>query len=334
MENEKQYIIKTADQLDNSPVEWLIPDWIPKRGITLLFGDGGTGKSYLWVSLASALSKGNRNVLCSEPSTETKVLCLSGEDAECVLRKRFESANGNLKNIYAIGQDSEVPNITFSGEVLEEIIDDVKPGLLIFDPLQSFIGSNVDMSRRNQMRQAMKPLQALSSKHNMPIVVICHSNKREKVESGRDKLADSADLWDIARSVIMCGIGDNNERYISLEKSSYADHLHVPTVLFNIEAGRLVPNGTVSMKMRDFVRERKTNNENKVTTKKSECEDAILSLLSSDAWKNANQLKTALKDKGYGDKTIKTALQSLKAQGFIEMHRLNGGIVEYKQTED
>lgn len=48
--------MKTASELDNSPVEWLVPGWIPKRGITLLCADGGTGKTFSgskrnWVQL-------------------------------------------------------------------------------------------------------------------------------------------------------------------------------------------------------------------------------------------------------------------------------------------
>ena len=336
MEN-NSFVIKTADQLDNTPIEWLIPDWIPQKGVTLLFGDGGVGKRFLWVSLVSALSKGNRNVLQKIPSnTEIKILCLSGEDAECILKKRFIDANANMQNIFVIAQDSEQPDITFKNGTLDALVDQVKPKLLVIDPLQSFIGENVDMSRRNQMRSAMKPLLALSAKNNMPVLVVCHSNKREKAESGRDKLADSADLWDISRSVIMCGINDNNERYISLEKSSYTDHLSVQTVLFSIESGHLVSTGTVSMKMRDFVREKKANSDSSIKTvsKKSECEDLILETLSSNEWMDNQRLEEVLKHNGFGNKTIRTAKTNLKNQRFIESKKSRDGKSFYRAIDE
>ncbi len=50
-----------------------------------------------------------------------------------------------------------------------------------------------------------------------------HTNKRPGV-SGRGRLADSPDLWDIARSVLMMGRCKNSTEgqiYLSHEKSSY-----------------------------------------------------------------------------------------------------------------
>ena len=333
---QKKYTVKTADKLDNTPVEWLIDKWIPMRGITLLFGDGGTGKSYLWGSLVSALSKGLRTILSSKSSNEEKrILCLSGEDAECILRARLEKLNAKLTNVYVIAQDSEQPDITFKNGELDKIVEDVKPGILILDPLQSFIGADVDMARRNSIRPAMKPLLDLSAKYNMPVVIVCHSNKRESAENGRDKLADSADLWDIARSVIMVGFSEGDTRFISLEKSSYADHLNVPTVLFSIENGLLAPRGECSMKLRDFVRDRKGNRSGEVEktdTQKSRCEDKILELL-ADGQTDAGMLNDLLEREGFGEKAIRYGKKSLKDNGLIEMTRYKDGSASYKLVE-
>jgi hypothetical protein len=38
--------------------EWLVPDLIPTRTVTLLYGDGGTGKSLLALQLAVAVALG------------------------------------------------------------------------------------------------------------------------------------------------------------------------------------------------------------------------------------------------------------------------------------
>ena len=120
MKNE-ELTVKSADHLDNSPIEWLIQDWIPRRGITLLCSDGGIGKSFLWISVAAALSNGNRTLLdSSEVNREEKrILCFSGEDPECILRKRFEDANAKLENIFCFAQDTEAPEITFNSEKLK-----------------------------------------------------------------------------------------------------------------------------------------------------------------------------------------------------------------------
>lgn len=325
--------IKTADMLDNSPVEWLIPNWIPKKGITLLSSDGGIGKTFVWCSIIAALSKGTSTFLRYDPdmNSEKKVLCISGEDPENVLRSRLEKAGAKLENIYVIAQDTQTEEITFDSEYLQLIVEKCKPVLLVFDPLQAFIGSKVDMSRRNQMRQALRPLAILSSEHDMPVLIVMHTNKRQDAD-GRNKLADSSDIWDIARAVLMCGFTEENERYISLEKASYTDHLSVPSVLFNLEGGKVHFAGTTEKKMSDFNAEKKqrTAEAEPKTSKLNDCCTALLSLFAEHGGQYDGNLLTAdLSEIGFSSATIKRAKAELITAGHIRYSRDNKGNVTY-----
>ena len=85
------------------------------------------------------------------------------------------------------------------------------PALVIIDPLQSFLPAGVEMASRNQMRSALLPLKALCAKHGCAALISMHTNKRANV-SGRARLADSSDIWDIARSVLMMGRDKNSEK--------------------------------------------------------------------------------------------------------------------------
>lgn len=330
------YLIKTADELDNSEIEWLIPEWIPCRGITLLCSDGGIGKSFLWVSIASALSKGNRTILDSGPifRNEKKILCFSGEDPECILRKRFEDSAAKMDNIFCVAQDSSAPEFSFNSPFVVNIIAKIHPDLMIFDPLQAFIGSNVDMSRRNQMRHAMKPLMTISSTYNLPVMVVVHTNKRQAAESGRDKMADSADLWDIARSVIMLGYSERNERYISLEKSSYSNHTAVDSVLFSLENGRVNYLDRVEKKMKDFIQDTKiVQQTERIPSKKQQCADLILSILSeNDGIVSGEVLDQKLAEAGYSSKTIRSGKELLRDSMDLFFDRLSNGKVVYRKT--
>ncbi len=316
--------IKTAAELDDSPVEWLIPGWIPKRGITLLCADGGTGKTFVWISLLASLSKGESTFLRYDPEIKEEqiVMCFSGEDPENILHSRFEKAGANLQNVYVSAQDSDISqDITFQSRFLEDIIRSYRPAIVVFDPLQSFIGSNVDMSRRNQMRSALKPLAYISSKYNLPVLIIMHTNKRPG-ESGRDKMADSSDIWDQARSVMMCGFDENKQRYISLEKSSYANHMEVPTVIFSLDDGKVHFIETTTKKMKDFVRDaRDQRKEASVLdhpTKKKECANDILQILAEhDGECPGEILVGSLAERGYSNKTIRSAREDLQRAGFI-----------------
>ena len=332
----EELTVKSAEHLDNSPIEWLIQDWIPQRGITLLCSDGGIGKSFLWISIASALSKGNKTVLDSFQMErgERKVLCFSGEDPECILRKRFEDAGAKLENIFCFAQDTEAPEITFNSKELQALIDKTEPDLLIFDPLQAYIGSSVDMSRRNQMRSAMKPLLTISSRNNLPVLVVVHTNKRQGAENGRDKMADSADLWDIARSVIMLGFSDQNERYISLEKSSYTNHMEVESILFSLESGYVNHCGRVRKKMRDFIQETRFSQQSvRMPSKKQQCADQILCLLSeNEGCISGEILDRNLLEEGYSAKTIRSGKELLRNSKSIQFNRTSEGKVIYRKN--
>ena len=331
-----KYLVKTGEELDNSPIEWLIPSWIPRRGITLLCSDGGIGKSFLWISIASALTKGNRTILDPGPiiRSEKKILCFSGEDPECILRKRFEDSAAKLENIFCVAQDSSAPDFSFNSQFIINVISKIRPDFMIFDPLQAFIESNVDMSRRNQMRHAMKPLLSISSTFNLPIMVVVHTNKRQTAESGRDKMADSADLWDIARSVIMLGFADRNERYISLEKSSYSNHTAVDSVLFSLENGRVNYLDRVEKKMKDFIQDTKfIQQSERFPSKKQQCADQILLILSeNDGCISGEILDQKLVDSGYSSKTIRNGKELLRDSNYLQFERLSNGKVVYRKS--
>ncbi|MCR5794959.1 MAG: AAA family ATPase [Solobacterium sp.] len=323
-----QDLIKSADKLDDSPIEWLIPNWIPKRGITLLGSDGGVGKTFVWVSLLASISKGENTFLCSntEPVSNHTVLCFSGEDPENILRQRFEQAGADLHNIRVVAQDTKQDQITFDDTLIHEAMERYKPSIIVFDPLQAFLASTIDMSRRNHMRKATQPISYLASEYDCAVIIVMHTNKRSG-EYGRNKLADSADLWDIARQVLMCGFTKDKDRYISVEKSNFGDKDSVQSVMFNLDGGRVNIVGYSNNKMSDFESE-KTNNQNgqpKRPTKKQKCADAILEILRNEGGHfDSTELTERLQD-DFSGKTIEKAKSQLKNAGFTDYQKQSSG---------
>jgi RecA-family ATPase len=70
------------------PREWLVQDWIPGRNATLLFGDGGTGKSLMALQLAVAVAAG-RTWLGMHPKAGTAMF-LTAEDERAELHRRTD----------------------------------------------------------------------------------------------------------------------------------------------------------------------------------------------------------------------------------------------------
>ncbi len=255
-------IFKPVAAFEEQEPEWLVDGWIPKGQITPFASDGGVGKTTIECDIAAAKSCGKACIL-DKPGTicdPVRVLLLTTEDSiSKKLRKKLRLLGGNLNNIIAPDPALDVKNtlhgLKFGSDMLAQTIRKYRPGLCIFDPIQGYVPPDINMGFRNAMRDCMSTLTDLGEETGCTFLVICHSNKRRGA-SGRERISDSADLWDIARSVIMAGFtGDENDtRYLSNEKNNYARQQK--TVLFTVTENGLPEFAGLSQKHdRDYVQE-------------------------------------------------------------------------------
>ena len=89
------------------------------------------------------------------------------------------------------------------------------------------------MGDRNAMRKCFSPLIGYGEQYKLTPIIIAHANKQSGVW-GRKRIADSSDIWDASRSVLMVGTtAEDGVRYISHEKSNWGRLGN--TVLFTLE---------------------------------------------------------------------------------------------------
>lgn len=315
---------KTLSAFEEKEASWLVPGWIPQGQITLTAADGGVGKTSLWCNLVAAISSGSRCVL-DPPGYQREpqvVAFLTTEDSvRQKLKKKLRLAGANMENIitpdFAEDRDGALRGLKFGSGEMERFIRYFRPSLCVFDPVQGFIPPEVNMGSRNAMRDCMAPLVSLGEETGTTFLVICHTNKR-KGAWGRDRVADSADLWDISRSVLMAGYTeDQGVRYLSQEKNNYAE-LH-ETLLFTIDNdGQIQEAGTTWKRDREYIQESAANTS---TTKKGDCKEWILGAL-DDSGGNmpSKELEDRAKAAGYAFSTIRRVKDELKKDGIIEYY--------------
>lgn len=311
--------LRSLDSVEEKDVEWLVPEYIPKGQITIMAGDGGAGKTTIWCSIAAAISTGEKVFFEKTPKDFAKgepgkVIFFSSEDSvEHVLKKRLRTAGADMRNISFIGLDEDrFSQLKFNSELLKQIVRQEKPKLVIFDPLQSFIPEGAEMSKRNAMRSVLNPLIGLGEETGATFLIVLHTNKRGSV-SGRYRIADSADIWDIARSALIVGNDPESEaHYISQEKSNYG----VPgqTALFRIEGGKAAFEAYTDKKDYDFVSERPETVRN--SPQREEAKEFILEFL-KDTEQAVTDLNEAAKAAGLGERTVERARSELKQAGLI-----------------
>lgn len=271
----------SLDQVEEKEPEWLIDGWIPKQSVTLIGAEGGTGKTSIWTHIIAKISAGKTTMFDSGYTERkpAKVMYFSSEDsADTVIKKKIRDQGGDMKNILTLDYGNKrFGEITFSdGGLLEMLIRRYKPVLCVFDPVQQFIPDRVKMAERNAMRRCLAPLKRLSEVYGTTFIIICHANKRDGA-SGRKRLADSSDLWDFARSVIMLGqTGENDIRYASHEKSNYSKLRN--TIQYKITNDGVEYCGTTALRDKDYV-VREIASKNQPSLQRQDAEQFIIEYL-------------------------------------------------------
>ena len=217
--------IVRLSEIQSKEVKWLWYPYIPSGKLTIIQGDPGCGKTMLILYLASLLSSGSP--LPSEDSSVKREPCTviyqTSEDGyDDTIKPRLERfTKADLNRIVFIKEDK--CSLTMLDERIEQAIIQENAKLFVLDPIQAYIGHNIDMNRANEIRPLLKKLGDIAQKHNVAIVLIGHMNKAKGGKSSYRSLG-SIDIPAAARSVLICGELKNEEgvRAVVQDKSSLA----------------------------------------------------------------------------------------------------------------
>ena len=165
---------------------------------------------------ACAAGKGRRR------RTPVNVIYQTAEDGlGDTIKPRLLAAGADCSKVLVI-DDSEQP-LTMLDERLEQAIRQTNARLVVLDPIQSFLGAEVDMHRANEIRPLMKRVSVLAEKYHCAVVLIGHMNKNSTGKSSYRGLG-SIDFQAAARSVLIVGRVKNEPetRVVCHVKSSLA----------------------------------------------------------------------------------------------------------------
>jgi len=214
-------MIRMSD-VETKEVSFLWNPYIPFGKLTILQGDSGNGKTYLAMYLCAACTNGIP-LPHMEKMEPCNVIYQTAEDGlEDTIKPRLEEAGADLSRVLTIN-DYETDPLTLVDERIEKAIRQINAKLVIIDPIQAYLGANVDMNRANEVRPLLRKIADVAARTDCAIVLIGHLNKASGQQSGYRNLG-SIDFRAASRSVLVVGKSkdDPNIRVMAHDKSSLA----------------------------------------------------------------------------------------------------------------
>ena len=210
----------TWNTVQPKEITWLWQDRIPFGKISILVGDSGLGKTTVALDIAARLTTGRPMPLSNaEPITGNVLFQSQEDDLADTLLPRCINAGADLGKFNSI----EAVDLNFDEDcdIIEQHIKEATARLVIFDPLQSFMGKNADMCRITDIRRLLTNLGGIAAKNDCAVLIIAHQNKGQG-SNELHRVFGSVDITATARSVlrISASESDPETRVISHIKSN------------------------------------------------------------------------------------------------------------------
>jgi AAA domain/Primase C terminal 2 (PriCT-2)/RepB DNA-primase N-terminal domain len=183
----KQLVVYDASAVTPAPVEWLWPGRLAIGKTTLIGGDPGLGKSQLSIFVASIISQAGEWPCQEGRSPKRSVIMLSAEDGVAdTIVPRLMAAGADLDKVKIVtavheedGSGRRIFNLTQDLDALECLIitlGDV--GAVIIDPVDAYIGGNVDSHKNAAVRAVLEPISEMADRLNVAILALTHFSKQ------------------------------------------------------------------------------------------------------------------------------------------------------------
>ena len=237
--------ISRIDEIEESPIEWISPGFIPRQCIGFVVSQPGAGKSQ-WLAYACAcLSMGECPFTGSHLERRQSVLYITSEETEGIIRDRCTKYPYSVEHLYI----AEWQNIG-SVAVLDGIAAKTHFDIIVIDTLVGSLTRAIDPNNPTQVRFSLNPFMKLAMKTNALILFAAHTRKAVSDFPDLRDHSGSTDYGACARvhyTIRTSLIEDrNSELFLHQTKNTYAQRQQ--TVKFRLDNRGIKLIGPVSSK--------------------------------------------------------------------------------------
>lgn len=301
-------------------VSFLWCPYIPLGKLTLLEGDPGLGKTFLALNICAAISNGwplpGPDGLPGTPLDQGNILFMTAEDGLAdTLAPRLEKMGADRNKIYCLtgwklADSDEEQAFTLSDvNVLRAALDQVKPLLVVIDPLQAYMGG-IDMHRANETRPLLSTLGRIAEEYNCAVLAIRHLSKGGGTKALYRGLG-SIDFTAAARSILLVGQDHTTGKKAMIHtKSSCAEVGKTLSFEINAEKGFLW-GGLSDCTAEDILAPPTAKEEPSLDSALDEAKEYLLDALQDGPVKGELLLKEGTKETGVSKRTFHRAKKDL-----------------------
>lgn len=298
------YSLTFINQIESKPVNWLWYPYIPSGKLTVIQGDPGDGKTTFILSLIAALSTGEALPLSEERKVYRAIYQNTEDDLADTIRPRLDRYGADCANVCFI--EKETP-LYLDDDCLEKAIVEAGAKLLVLDPLQAFVGENVDMNRANSIRPRLGKLKTIAEKTDCAIVLIGHLNKKSGGRADYRGLG-SIDIQAAARSVLLVSKHEEypNFRFVAQQKNNLAPLGE--TLAFTLKEGGVKWIGAFPLTVNEL-----TNRDGGKPSKENKAIKIIANMLINGKVP-ADEIIAVCAEEGVSERTVNNAKKRLKVK--------------------
>lgn len=219
-----RFIFRPLKDIEREEIDFIWQPYLARKEVSILEGDPGLGKSYLAQMVAGSIAMGKRipSAYKGTPRAHGPVVYLDIENSAASVTKPRLEDNGyiDLDNYYPVEQPFSIDD----EEALEDLyewLEEIKPILVVFDTLNTYIG-RADTHKASEVTQAFGIFKDIAIQFNCSVLVLRHLTKGNgsAIYRGQGSIAFAGS----ARVVMSVGVdpNDTETRAMAITKINFA----------------------------------------------------------------------------------------------------------------
>jgi hypothetical protein len=309
--------IKRMSEIEPKRAEYLFFPYIPKGKLTIFAGVSGATKTWNILYHAALVSNGGKYItdnILTKRKPGVVIYQTKENDYENDIRPRLDKLQANLNNIIVIDDHDEnghaIP-LTLTDERIEEAVKEHGASLVIFDPIQSYLGSGIDMHRANEVRPILDKLNDMAKRYDCSIVLISHMSK-QTTATALDRILGSSDLRNAARSICIIGHDPNDSEHRVMVHAKNSLGLKGRSIAYHIDDSQgVVLDGFCDLDEDTIVQPFKQIGRNKPSIQKNKAVDLLNEMLGEQGYASLEDICARAEECDIKNSTLYTAKKEL-----------------------